>query len=113
MNLSLLEIGIIALLATYRLTFMLNSEAGPANIFTRFRTRIGVTYDSYSNPVANNWFAEGVLCYFCLSVWIAFGVTLVLGVCQILGLIHIPWPIYFLLPFAFSGGAIYLKKMAG
>lgn len=108
---TLLEIGIVALLATYRLTFMLNSESGPANIFTRLRTRVGVTYDQYSNPVGSNWVAEGVLCYFCLSVWIGFAVTVLLIGAALLG--HIEAAGVVLLPFALSGGSIYLKKAVG
>jgi hypothetical protein len=107
----LLEIGLVAGLATYRLTFMVNSETGPAQIFTRFRTRIGVTYDQYSNPIGNNWIAEGVLCFFCLSVWIAFGVCGLLGLAALLG--HIEAAVYILFPFALSGGAVYLKKAVG
>jgi hypothetical protein len=108
---NLLEIGLIALLATYRITFMLNSESGPGDIFTRLRTRLGVTYDEYSRPVTSNWIAEGVLCYFCLSVWMAFVVTGLLVLAAMMG--HIEAGALVLLPFALSGGAVYLKKMAG
>lgn len=108
---TLLEIGIVAALATYRLTFMINTEEGPAHIFARFRTWAGVTYDQYSNPVGGNWFAEGILCYFCLSVWIATLITaaLVLGAFS-----HVLEGVLIVLaPFALSGGAIYLKKAVG
>lgn len=111
MSLSLIEIGIIALLATYRLTFMFYSEEGPAHIFARFRIWAGVRYDQYSNPIGSNWFAEGLICYFCLSVWIATLVTaaLVLG-----ALSHVLEGVLIVLaPFALSGGAIYLKKAVG
>lgn len=90
---------------------MLNSEAGPAQVFARFRTRIGVTYDQYSNPVASNWVAEGVLCFFCLSVWIAFAVSALLGFAALLG--HVEAGVLILFPFALSGGAVYFKKAVG
>ena len=108
---NLLEIGVIATLAVYRLTFMLNSEAGPADIFGRLRTRLGVRFDEHSNPYGMNWVAEGVLCFMCLSVWVAFGVAaiVVIGVATERLLIAE----LLLLPFALSGGAIYLKKAVG
>lgn len=106
-----IELLLIALLATYRLTLMLNSEPGPADIFGRFRTRIGVTYDQYSNPVASNWVAEGVLCFYCLSVWIAFGVTALVVAAVLLNRLDVAQWILF--PFAISGGAVFIKKWAG
>lgn len=105
------EIFLIALLATYRITFMLNSEAGPADIFGRFRTLIGVKYDEHSNPYGTNWVAEGVLCFMCLSVWIALGATALLVAGILLN--HVLFAEVLLLPFALSGGAIFLKKWAG
>jgi len=108
---SLLEIGLIALLATYRITFMLNNENGPADIFARWRTWIGVRYDERSNPYGTNWRAEGVLCFMCLSVWVGIAATLLLAFTAVLG--HIEIGVYVLFPFAVSGGAIYLKKQAG
>lgn len=105
------ELILIALLATYRLTLMLNSEPGPADIFGRLRTRIGVTFDEFSNPVASNWVAEGVLCFYCLSVWIAFGVTglIVAGIL----LNQLDMAQWVLFPFAISGAAVFAKKWAG
>lgn len=108
---NLLELLIVALLATYRITFMLNSEAGPADIFGRLRARIGVKYDEHSNPYGTNWVAEGVLCFMCLSVWVAFGAAALLVAGILLN--HVLLAEVLLLPFALSGGAIFLKKWAG
>lgn len=111
MSPSLIEIGIIAALATYRLTFMLNSESGPAQIFERLRVRVGVRYDEYTRPYGLNWVAEGFLCFFCLSVWIAtvIVVALVLGAFS-----HVLEGVLIVLaPFALSGAAVYLKKAVG
>lgn len=111
MQLSYLEIGLVAALATYRLTVMLNSEIGPGRIFARFRTWIGIRFDQHSNPVTTNWRAEAVLCFYCLSVWIsALVVTaLVLG-----AVLHVLEGVLIaLLPFALSGVAVYLKKAVG
>lgn len=106
-----IEALLIAILATYRLTYMLNSEAGPADIFGRLRTRVGVRYDEFSNPVATNWLAEGILCYFCLSVWISFAVAALVLVLWLLGRMDLATLV--LLPFALSGGAAFLKRWGG
>lgn len=108
---TLLEIGIVALLATYRFTFMLNSENGPADIFGRWRTWMGVQYDAHSRPIGTNWRAEAILCFYCLSVWIA---TLVTAALVVGALSHVLEGVLIVLtPFALSGGAIYLKKAVG
>lgn len=102
---------LLALLATYRLTLMLNSEAGPVDMFGRLRTRLGVVYDQYSNPQGTNWISEGVLCFYCLSVWVGFAVTLVLLIAWLAG--HVEIAAFALMPFAISGGAVFLKNWAG
>lgn len=106
-----IELLIVAFLAIYRLTLMLNSEPGPGDIFGRFRTFIGVRFDQYSNPIATNWVAEGVLCFYCLSVWIAFGVTALVIVAVVVDRLDVAQWILF--PFAASGGAVFMKKWAG
>lgn len=103
--------ALLALLATYRLTLMLNSEVGPADIFGRLRTWLGVVYDQYSNPQGTNWISEGVLCFYCLSVWIGFAVTLVTLIAWLAG--HAEIAVFALMPFAVSGGAVFLKKWTG
>jgi hypothetical protein len=108
---TLLEIFVIAALATYRWTLMLNNESGPAHIFVRFRTRVGVKFDTYSNPIATNWVAEGVLCPFCLSVWVGIAATLLLAFTAVLG--HVEIGVCVLFPFALSGVTVYLKKAVG
>lgn len=105
------ELIAVTLLSVYRLTSMLNNEAGPADIFGRLRARTGVKYDQYSNPYGTNWIAEGVLCFYCLSVWVAFGVTLLIIVAAALDRIVIAEWILF--PFAVSGAAVFMKKWAG
>lgn len=108
---TLFEVFIIASLATYRLTAMLNEEAGPGDIFTNFRTRIGVRYDEHSRPFGTNWVAKGVLCFYCLSVWIGFAVFLFIVLTALVG-----FPVVgnlLLFPFALSGVAVFLKKWAG
>lgn len=111
MNLNPLEIGLILLLAIYRWTQMLNNEAGPAHIFERLRTRAGVRMDKYSNPYGTNWIAEGILCFYCLSVWVATFFVVATLIAAFMGVLEAF--LIVLLPFALSGGAVYLKKVAG
>lgn len=102
------ELLIIAALATYRLTFMLNAESGPADVFGRFRTRIGVKYDVNSMAYGTNWLSEGVLCFYCLSVWIGIGLTLWILAWSAVNRADIAF--WTLTPFALSGAAILLRN---
>lgn len=117
-NPSLLEITLIGLLAVYRITFLLKAagsgegaEPGPGHVLDKIRTWIGVRYDEHTRPVATNWRAEVLLCFLCLSVWIAFGVVALIAI----GLLtnRLDLVMVALLPFALSGGSIFLKKWAG
>lgn len=108
---SLFEVFIIGALSTYRLTAMINSEAGPADMFGKFRSMIGIKFDQYSNPYGTNWVAEGVLCFYCLSVWIGFAVMVWLMIAALLDFILLG--VILLFPLAFSGVAVYLKKAVG
>jgi hypothetical protein len=117
---TLFELFIIACWAVYRLTMMLNEEDGPAHIFRRMRVRIGVVYDERDHATAKNWFAEGVLCFYCLSVWVGIGITLLLAVFIELGhaRTQTTWNYsenvaLLIMPFATSGVAIFLKKFGG
>lgn len=108
---TLFEVFIIASLATYRLTAMLNEETGPGDIFTNFRTRIGVRYDEHSRPFGTNWVSKGVLCFYCLSVWVGFAVYAWLYFFTWLDAFQFGAALLF--PFALSGIAVFLKKWAG
>lgn len=111
MQLTFLEMFLIAALATYRWTLLLNSEHGPGHIFSRLRTRLGVKFDPHSNPIATNGWAEMILCSFCLSVWVGIGVGVLMGAGALIGHPEIPTAILF--PFALSGVTVYLKKAVG
>lgn len=108
---SLFEIFILGALAVYRLTLMVSSEEGPADIFGRFRSAIGVRYDEHSRPVGKNWFARGVLCFYCLSVWFGLLATALVVGSATAGKIGVSFIVF--MPFALSGLAVFLKKWAG
>lgn len=111
MSFSWTEIFVIAALATYRWTLMLNNESGPAHVFDRLRTFVGVRFDAHSNPIGLNWRAEAFICPLCLSVWVGGAITLLLAFMFVLG--HIEIGVYLLFPFALSGVTVYLKKAVG
>lgn len=96
---------IVASLATYRLTLLISSEGGPYNILERFRYFIGVRFDAYSKPYGTNTWARGVLCPYCLSVWIAAVIT---GVLYLAPQFE---PVVWV--FALSGVVVALKKWMG
>lgn len=108
---SLFEVFILAALAVYRLTLMVSSEEGPADIFGRFRSAIGVRYDEHSRPIGKNWFAKGVVCFYCLSVWFGLLATALVVGSEIIGKIEISFMVF--MPFALSGVAVFLKKWTG
>lgn len=106
-----IEYFVIAALATYRLTLLIHKEDAPFELAARFRTWAGVVYDRYSNPQSTGQLSAAILCPFCLSVWIGIGITLYIGLALYLGIANIA--IYPMLPFALSGVASYLFKVAG
>lgn len=118
---SLFELFFIGLLATYCITFMLNSLNGPGDIFGRFRAWLGVRFDEHSRPYGTNWRAEAILCFYCLSLWIGFAITAFFILLILLGrFIEGEPPLVFkevaalaIMPFALSGGATFLKKWTG
>jgi len=97
-----LEFLVLAL-ATWRLTSLLVWEDGPFEVFAKLRHWLGVRYDDMSQPYGSNWFAKGVVCPACASVW--FGT--VLGIAYLLW--NPTWYIAFLL--ALSTGAILVETL--
>src|SRR5215470_1249696 len=51
---------VLAVLATWRVTHLLASEDGPADIIFRFRALLG-----------HSWAGELMDCFYCLSLWTA------------------------------------------
>lgn len=106
-----IETFLVLALTTYRLTLLINKEAGPFDMMGRFRSWVGIKFDTYSNPYATNQFAEMILCPLCLSVWIGVGVTILWVVARLSGVEIILF--YALLPFALSGLAVFIFKWTG
>jgi hypothetical protein len=97
----LLEILVLAL-ATWRLASLLAHEDGPFRIFDRLRELLGVAYAPDGQRFGTNWFAKGVVCLYCCSVW--FGAILT-------GLYFIWSDVWWLLlPLALSAAAVIIEE---
>lgn len=61
-------------IATWRISSLLVDEDGPFDIFVKFRSLIGLEYDSVHDAwVPSNGFASLFSCVWCVSVWIGTG----------------------------------------
>ena len=94
---------IIMAVSTWRVSSMLVDEAGPGDVFVKFRAKIGVSYDAFSNRVGTNLFSSLFLCVWCMSVWVGTAIFI---------LYRANKRVYEILtyPLAISGLAIYLHK---
>ena len=66
---SLITFFILAL-ATWRLASLLADEQGPYSIFSRFRYWAGERR-GVDGRIAGNQFAKGLMCVWCVSVWVS------------------------------------------
>jgi hypothetical protein len=81
----------LAVLATWRITHLLAREDGPASILARLRVRLG-----------NRFIGSLMDCFYCLSVWVAAPIALVLS----------PKPLDWLLAWlGLSGAACLLERL--
>jgi hypothetical protein len=81
----------LGLLATWRITHLLQAEDGPWDIIVRLRRRAG-----------NGLWGKLLDCFYCLSVWVAAPLAFLTGE---------TWPERLLLWPALSGGAILLERL--
>lgn len=96
---------VILALATWRMGSLLKREAGPWNMFDKFRTILGVKFDERSEPYGTSMLSKMVLCVWCNSVWVG-------GFWAIAYLIS-PLVVWLALPFALSAGAILIECVVG
>jgi len=96
---------IVMALATYRISSLLVHEEGPFNVFGRFRTLLGIYWDQYSEPQANNMIGRAFTCVWCLSLWVAIALV----VAHYLSPFYTFW---LTLPFALSAVAIVIERFA-
>lgn len=82
----------LGILGVWRITHLLNQEAGPAELLTRLRKWVGARF-----------FGQLLDCFYCLSLWVALPFAALIGR---------TWLERFLLWPALSGAAILLEKMS-
>lgn len=80
----------LAVLATWRVTHLLAMEDGPGDIFVHLRRALG-----------NSFFGKLMDCFYCLSLWVAAPLALLLTNQWI------EWPLFWL---ALSGAACLLER---
>jgi len=81
----------LGILSVWRITHLLSGEDGPWNLFVRLRQRLG-----------DGFWGSLLVCFYCLSLWIAVPFALWLGA---------DWPERLLLVPALSAGAIMLERL--
>jgi hypothetical protein len=82
---------VVASLAVWRITHLLNAEDGPRQILARLRKLAG-----------SGLWGQLLVCFYCLSIWVAAPFAYCLGGA---------WPQRLLLWPAFSGAAILLERV--
>lgn len=88
---------LIGMLAVWRATYMLQEEKGPLEIFSRLQAWF------WSEPHREGGLKDGLRCFNCTSVWLAFFAALVIEHSNI-GLFILYW-------LAISGGAMVIGKL--
>ena len=93
---------IILALAVWRISSLFANEGGPFDLFVRFRVKVGGCEDG--NCGGENWFAKGLMCEWCNSVWFGTIITVLY--------LFVPTIIFWLcFPLALSTITIMLKYM--
>ena len=82
---------ILGILAVWRITSLVGSEDGPWEVFAKLRSAAG-----------DGFFAKGLGCFYCLSLWTALPFGLMIGE---------SWNECFLLWLGFSAGAIVIQRL--
>lgn len=75
-------------MAVWRLSSLLANEDGPFDVFARFRNLLGVEYDKNGESFGTTWISKGIICTWCISVWVGAIVALSLSDDFITWLIH-------------------------
>jgi len=81
----------LGILAVWRITSLIGSEDGPWDVFAKLR-----------NAAGDGFFAKGLGCFYCLSLWVAVPCAFMIGE---------SWTEKFFLWLAFSAGAIVIQRV--
>ena len=82
---------VLGILAVWRITSLVGSEDGPWDLFANLRSSAG-----------DGFFAKGLGCFYCLSLWVAIPFGLMIGE---------TWTERLLLWLALSAGAIVVHRI--
>ena len=97
---------VVLALATWRVSSLFVAEAGPANVFGRLRSAVGVIADANGRAVATNIVAGVFVCVWCFSVWAGSALAVAYIVAP-------PVCLAGAFPFALSAVAVILHEMGG
>ena len=79
-------------MAVWRLSSLLANEDGPFDVFARIRNLLGVKYRNEGGELGEsfgtNWISKGIICTWCVSVWVGAIVALSLSDDFVTWLIH-------------------------
>lgn len=88
---------LVALMAAYRLAFMISREEGPFSVFASIRGRL--------DPNQQTWIGRGLNCAACVSVWTSL--------LMVLAILYLPESV--MIPIAFwlaaACGALMINKV--
>lgn len=92
------------MLATWRISSLFVSEAGPWNILAKFRHWVGIREDERGQSYGLNVLAGALSCIWCFSVWAGLGLAALHWLSPMLAF-------WLSLPLALSAAAIIIGKM--
>lgn len=92
---------LVSILATWRITNLLvdDNEDGPYDILPKLRYRLGLRYDAQGRAYPTNEVSKAINCFWCASFWVGLGVALLPK-----------WARFILWPFAYSAGALWMRR---
>lgn len=79
------------------------NQSGPFGFLDWLRSKAGVRFNQMNVAYGTNSLAEGLLCVYCVSVWIGTGFTVLFYFAP-------TWAFWLALPFALSALAIVANK---
>lgn len=94
-------VDLLAILITWRLSYLVTTEDAPFDLAVKFRHVLGVRYNEHNQRIAKGQLAKLVTCMFCTSMWVGWLVAAVVY----------RDPIAFWFGLAYSGGAMIVQRL--
>lgn len=99
-----LEFTVLAL-AVWRISSLIINDAGPFEIFAKFRHLVGVRYNEHSEAYGTNELAELFVCICCFSIWVGTAWAILYWYAPVVAF-------WLALPLSFSAVAIVVNRYA-